>query len=150
MSKKDYILSWISEVSKVRPELCGFAVCPYARLALYEVIEVDIDKIEPVPGYDVIIYVVSDNLSLSEIEEWVQFYDKKYPEWRFFEDCASYDTYINEIKTNNGKYNLILGQPKEKLRRFREKLAKTGYYDLWDKEYLQEILKDGIDLIDNV
>lgn len=150
MSKKDYILSWISEVSKVRPELCGFAVCPYARLALYEVIEVDIDKIEPVPGYDVIIYVVSDNLSLSEIEEWVQFYDKKYPEWRFFEDCASYDTYINEIKTNNGKYNLILGQPKEKLRRFREKLAKTGYYDLWDKEYLQEILKDDIDLIDNV
>jgi hypothetical protein len=38
--------------------------------------------------------------------------------------------------------NIILAQPKEKLRKFREKLAKTSYYDLWDEEYLKEILAD--------
>jgi hypothetical protein len=149
MSKEEYILNWISEVSKVRPELSGFSVCPYARLALYEVIEVDIDKIEPVPGYDVIIYIVDDDLNPSEIEEWVQFYDKKYEKWSFFKDCATYDNFIGQIKTNNGKYNLILAQEKEKLRKIRKKMVKTGYYDLWDQKYLQEILKDDLDLIDN-
>lgn len=149
MSKKEYILNWISDVSKVRPELSGFSVCPYARLALYEVIEVDIDKIEPVLGYDVLIYVVNDDLKPSEVEEWVQYYDKKYEKWTFFKDCAAHDNFVGKIKTNNGKYNLIFVQEKEKLRKMREKVVKTGYYDLWDKEYLKEILKDDIDLIDN-
>lgn len=150
MSKKEYILSWINDVSKVRPELFGFPVCPYAKLALYEVIEVDVDKIEPVLGYDVIIYVISDDLSLSEIDEWVKYYDEKYKEWSFFKDCASYDTFVGGIQTNNRKYNLIFASFKEKLRKSREKLIKTKYYDFWDKEYLQEVLKDDIDLIDNV
>lgn len=150
MSIKEYILNWISDISKIRPELSGNSVCPYAKLALYEVIEVDIDKIEPVPGYDVIIYVVSDDLNPSEVEEWVQYYDKKYEKWSFFKDCKEYDTFIGKIQTNNQKYNLILAQEKDKLRKIRKKVAKTGYYDLWDKEYLQEILKDDIDLIDNV
>ena len=78
----------------------------------------------------------------------MKFYNKKYESWKFFEDCATYDTYINGIKTNNGKYNLILAQPNEKLRKFREKLAKTEYYSLWDTEYLKEILEDDYDLID--
>jgi len=65
--------------------------------------------------------------------------------WDFFEDCASYNTFINGVQTNNGKYNLILGQPKEKLKKFREQLAKTTYYTHWDKEYLKEILGNDYD-----
>ncbi|NBV27979.1 hypothetical protein EBS02_03020 [bacterium] len=38
---------------------------------------------------------------------------------------------------------------KQKLRKFREKLAKTDYYDLWDENYLKEILQDDIDLMKN-
>jgi hypothetical protein len=60
-----------------------------------------------------------------------------------------YDTFIQGIKTNNGKYNLILSQPTEKLRHFREKLAKTEYYNLWDEEYLKEILENDYDIIKN-
>jgi hypothetical protein len=148
MSKKDYILNWIREISIVRPELGGFAVCPYARLALYEIIDTNVKNIAPVEGYDVIIFIIEDELSLKEIQDWVESYNKKYPSWKFFEDCATYDTYINEIKTNNGKYNLILAQPKEKLKKFREKLTRTEYYSHWDKEYLKEILEDDYDLID--
>ena len=148
MSKKDYILNWIKEVSKIRPELGGFAVCPYARLALYEIIDTNVKNIAPVEGYDVIIFIIEDELSLKEIQDWIELYNKKYPSWKFFEDCATYDTYINEIKTNNGKYNLILAQPKEKLKKFREKLTRTEYYSHWDKEYLKEILEDDYDLID--
>jgi hypothetical protein len=148
MSKKDYILNWIREISIVRPELGGFAVCPYARLALYEIIDTNVKNIAPVEGYDVIIFIIEDELSLKEIQDWIELYNKKYPSWKFFEDCATYDTYINEIKTNNGKYNLILAQPKEKLKKFREKLTRTEYYSHWDKEYLKEILEDDYDLID--
>ncbi len=149
MSKKEYILQWIERISELRPELSGFSVWPYARLALYDVVEVNVGKIEPVTGYDVIIYVVEDNLRPSELDTWVEYYDKKYENWTFFKDCAAYSTFIGEIQTNNGKYNLILAQEKEKLRKIREKLSKTGYYDHWSKEYLKEILKDDIDLIDN-
>lgn len=151
MSKKDYILNWIKEISKIRLELSGFAVCPYARSALYEIIDTidtDVKNIAPVEGYDVIIFIVEDDLNLEQIQNWVKFYNKKYESWKFFEDCATYDTYINGIKTNNGRYNLILAQPNEKLRKFREKLAKTEYYSLWDAEYLKEILEDDYDLID--
>ena len=44
-------------------------------------------------------------------------------------------------------FRSILAQPTEKLRQFREKLAKTSYYDLWDEEYLKEILEDDYNVI---
>ena len=149
MSKKEYILNWIREISEIRPELGGFAVCPYAKSAVYEVIECHVDELRPVEGCDVVIFIVDDRLSLHEIQEWIEFYNKKYKNWKFFEDCATYDTFINKIKTNNGKYNLILAQPKEKLRKFREKLAKTEYYSHWDDNYLKEILEDDYNLIES-
>jgi hypothetical protein len=148
MSKKEYILNWIQEVSKMRPELGGFAVCPYAKSASYEIIDIDVKEIKPVDGYDVIIFIVKDDLCLEEIQKWVEFYNDRYPFWKFFEDCASYNTYINGIQTNNGKYNLIIAQPTDKLRTFREKLAKTDYYSYWEDEYLKEILEEDYKLID--
>ena len=98
-------------------------------------------------AYDVLIFVVENELTLDEINKWVNHYNKTHKNWKFFEDCGSYDTFINGIQTNNGKYNLILAQPREKLRKFREMLAKTSYYDLWNREYLEEILGDDLDII---
>lgn len=149
MHKKDYILNWIKEISVIRPELGGFPVCPYAKSAVYEIIESNVEDIRPVDGYDVIIFVVDDGLGLAEIQDWCNFYNNKYENWSFFEDCATYDTYIKGIKTNNGKYNLILGQPKEKLKKFREKLTKTEYYSYWDDDYLKQILEDDYKLINS-
>jgi len=145
MSKKEYILQWIHKISEIRPELGGFAVCPYAKSASYEIIDTHVREIRPFGSYDVIIFVVEDELGLDEIQKWVKFYNDTYPSWKFFEDCASYNTFIRGIQTNNGKYNLILAQPTEKLRFFREKLAKTDYYSYWDDEYLREILEDDYD-----
>ena len=138
---RDDIKNWIEEVSVVRPELGGFSICPFAKKANYKIIQVDIDALYPVEGFDVVIYILEES-DLETIQWWVEFYNKKYPDWMFFEDCASYDTYINGVKTNNGKYNLILGQPKEELLKFREALKKTSYYSNWSKEYYQEIVGD--------
>jgi hypothetical protein len=133
------IEKWIERVSQVRPELGGFSVCPYAKSGKYKIIECSTDKIEVEDCYDVIIYVI-DETDLVKINEWVVFYNKKFENWLFFEDCANYDTFIGGVQTNNGLYNLILAQPKEKLMKFREALKKTDYYSYWSEEYYKEIV----------
>jgi hypothetical protein len=132
---------WIERVSQSRPELRGFSICPFAKTGVYKIIECLAKDIEIENGFDVIIYIIEES-DLDKINEWVNHYNKKYDEWLFFEDCATYDTFIGEVQTNNGKHNLILAQPKEKLRKFREILKKTSYYTFWSKEYYDEIMID--------
>lgn len=145
--KEQYIFNWIHEVSKVRKELNGFAICPFASKSKYQVVECSASAIVVIEGLDVIIYVIEDHFNLEQVQKCVEICNLKYQDWKFFEDCGSYDTFINGIQTNNGKYNLILGQPKQKLRKFRENLARTNYYDLWDDEYLKEILEDDYNIV---
>jgi hypothetical protein len=146
--KELYILNWIKEVSKIRPELNGFAICPFASKSKFKIIECSVEDILPIEGYQVIIYIIEDYFDLDTVQLWVDYYNQKHEGWKFFEDCGAYKTYIKDIQTNNGKYNLILGQPTDKLRKFRENLAKTEYYKMWDDEYLKEILEDDYDLIE--
>jgi len=149
MSEKErFILNWIAEVSMVRPELNGFAICPFASKSKYRIVECSASGIEPIEDLDVVVYIIEEHFNFDEVQKWVDICNKKYEGWKFFEDCGAYDTFINEIKTNNGKYNLIIGQPTQKLRTFREILSKTSYYDIWDDEYLKEILQDDYDVIE--
>jgi hypothetical protein len=148
MSIQSDIEAWIHKISLLRPDIGGFSICPFAKQAKYKILESKIEELEVEDGYDVIIFVVENHLSLEIIQNWCKIYNNKYPEWKFFEDCASYDTFIQGIQTNNGKYNLILAQPKEKLRKYREILIKTNYYDYWNNDYLQEILEEDYNLID--
>jgi hypothetical protein len=145
---EQHILKWIREVSKIRSELNGFAICPFAATSKFKIIKCAAEEITPIDKYQVIIYIIEDYFDLNAVQFWVEYYNSKHQDWKFFEDCGSYDTYIKGIKTNNGKYNLILGQPTKKLRKFGENLFKTSYYDLWDKEYLKEILEDDYDIIE--
>lgn len=138
--KERIIHQWIVEVSKSRPEIGGFPVCPYAFKSKNKIIECKIDDIVPEDGYDVIIFIVQDNLSVDKVQEYVKKYNEMYENYSFFEDCASQNTFINGVKTNNPKFNLILAQPKEKLAKYREILSKTDYYTYWDKEYYEKIL----------
>lgn len=148
MESKEHILQWIKNVSELRPELGGFAVCPFAKQAKYQIIECNASEIKPIDGYDVVIFVIESSFTYEDVVEWVQIYNNKYPEWKFFEDCASYDTFINGVQTNNGKYNIIAAQPLEKLRKYRQILAKTDYFKYWSRDYLEEILGEDIKLLD--
>jgi hypothetical protein len=134
--------SWIDKVSQSRPELGNFAICPYAKNSHHKIVKCPIDSLVPIDGYEVIIYII-DSSDLTTINTWVEHYNEKYPDWLFFEDCADYDTFINGVQTNNQKYNLILGQPKEKLLKFREALKKTDYYSYWSDSYYSEIVGDS-------
>ena len=147
MNKEAHIREWIRKVSILRPELGGFAVCPYASNAKYKIVECQIDDIEPIEGYDVVIFIVEDYHSVEDVQDWVESYNKIWEEWEFYGDCAEKITFVGEIQSNNGLYNLILAQPKELLKNFREILGKTEYYDYWDDDYMREILGDDYDLV---
>lgn len=147
--KKQHVIDWINKVSKSNTNLSNFPICPYAKTSNYEIIETSVQNLVPDLTKDVIIFIVEDELTLVEIEKWVDYYNEKYPEWEFFEDTPHVNHYINSIQTSNGKYNLILTQPKKLLRDRREILSRSKYYSLWDREYLEKIMKDDINLIDS-
>ena len=145
--KEAHIKSWIRKVSKKRPELGNFSVCPFASKSKTYIKECSASDIVPVPGYDVAIFIVEKDLNLEDILKWVSFYNDRHQDYKFFEDTAERNTYINGVQTNNGRYNLILCQPKEKLSKFRQKLLETDYYKYWDDDYLREILQEDYNLL---
>ena len=140
--KEAYINEWILEVSKSRPELKGFAVCPYASSSKNLIVETTIDDIVPEPGHDVIIFIIEDFWRPDQVVKWVNHYNEKFPYYKFFEDLSSRDTFISGVKTNNEKYT------KRKLSKIRKKLAETEYYTYWTEDYLKEILGDDYQYIE--
>lgn len=146
MSVEAHIREWIEKISTVRTELGGFSVCPFASSAVIKIIECNVEDIVPVLGYDVVFYVVEDYLDLAAIQYWVNFYNNLYDEYLFLEDCAGYESFIRGVQTNNGKYNLILMQNREKLRKHRHILRNLGYYTYWDDDMLREILADDYEI----
>ena len=147
--KNKYILHWVKQLSKLRPEIGNFSICPYASGANFQIIEEKLYKITPNSEYDVIIYVVEDDISADFLYDAVDDYNRNYPEYRFIADHGKTKTYIQGIQTGNGKYNLVLCQPRKELTEARKKLAKTTYYDHWNKNYLEEVLEDDYGVIND-
>jgi hypothetical protein len=137
--REKYIWDWIEKVSEKRVELGGHAIHPNSKDVKIVIIESPIDEIVPEPGHDVIIFVVQDFWRAYEVDRWVNQYNEKFPHYKFFDDCASRNTIINGVATNNLKYNLILVQSKIKLSKIRKNLTTCSYYEYWDEEYLKKI-----------
>ena len=147
--KSNYILNWIREISKIRPELGNFAICPYASGANFSIREQKLHQIVPNSDFDVIIHIVEEDLDSNSLYDAVDDYNQNYPDFKFIADHGKTSTYIQGIQTNNGKYNLVLCQPRQELTEARKKLAKTNYYDYWDKNYLEEVLEDDYRIIND-
>ena len=147
--KSRYILHWIGQLSKIRPELGNFAICPYASTANFAIVDEKLSQIMPNGEFDVIIYVVEDDIDANFLYETVDDYNRNYPDYKFIADHGKTNTYIQGIQTNNGKYNLVLCQSRNELTEARKKLAKTNYYDYWDKNYLEEVLEDDYRIIND-
>lgn len=143
-----HIDEWIGKISKFRPELGNFSVCPFASKAKYKIIECQAEDIVPISGYDVVFYVVEDYFDLQSVQFWTNFYNKTHQKYIFLEDHATSNSFINGVQTNNGKYNLILMQDREKLRKHRQILRDAGYYSHWNDEMMREILGEDINLFD--
>lgn len=136
------ILEWIDSVSTMRSELGGLAICPFAKRAKYKIIELSDEKINPdFSTVEVIIYILDSNYTFFEIDKIAKKYNNEFPSLVFLPDSKDRYSHINNVQTNNTKYNLMLCQERSKLQVGRDKLSKTSYYTYWDEKYLKEILE---------
>ena len=135
------ISDWIDRISLPMPELGKMSVCPYAKGASYTVIETSGIGIEPpTDNFELIVYTLPDYYTVNELSDLAHTYNIKFPNLIFLPDHKDKETFINGVRTNNGKINLILCQGRENLMQAREKLKKTSYYRYWAEDYLKEIL----------
>lgn len=133
--------SWLDRISKPQEALGGMSACPFAKKAEFEVIETDGKDINPPPwDFELIIYKLPSEYTEEEIFNLSKECNNRFPELVFLPDPKGRYTEINGVQTNNGEYNLILCQWRDNLNTAREKLVKTGYYDYWTSDYLEEIL----------
>ena len=146
--KNKHILEWIRKLSEIQPELGNFAICPFASKANFIILEEKLRKIRPRPPWDVVIYVVEDDHDEDFLYDMVDDYNKTYKKYKFIADYRKSNTKINGVPTSNGKYNLVLCQPRQELTEARKKLAKTDYYNYWDKNYLEEVLEDDYKVVE--
>ena len=99
MDKKTrYILHWIGQLSKIRPELGNFAICPYASNANFKILDEKLCKIVPKPDFDVVIYVVEDNIDAEFLYNAVDDYNRNYPDYKFIADHGKTKTYIQNVQ----------------------------------------------------
>ena len=150
---KEHILDWIEKVKEPLISLNGMSTCPFAKLIKQapDIIETHISAITPPDheDFDIVIYVITNKISTKELDQYTKFYNKFFPRLIFLPDHPDSDIISgNESYSSNGKYTLLLCQPKEKLRHAREKLVKSDYYSHWNDEYLQKIMGDDHGLLD--
>lgn len=135
------IQDWIIGLSKPKRELGRFATCPYAQFADYRIEERSISDLAPIEGVEVAIFVLKDSHTLEDLVEACRVLNEAYSDYIFLDDHKDDSSFINGIQTNNGKYNLIICQDKQKLLSARESLHKTKYYSYWDENMYNRIVK---------
>jgi hypothetical protein len=135
------IQDWILSLTKPKRELGRFATCPYAQFAKYRIEKRCISDLQPLEGVEVAIFVLDDFHTLEDLLRRCRELNEAYPDYVFLDDHKDDHSYINGVQTNNGKYNLILCQNKEKLLKAREALQETRYYSYWDEEFYNRIVQ---------
>ena len=135
------IQDWIIGLTKPKSELGRFATCPYAQFAKYQIEPRSISDLAPLEGVEVAIFVLEDSLTLEDLTEACRALNEAYPDYIFLDDHKDDPSFINGVQTNNGVYNLILCQNKEKLMKARESLKTTRYYSYWDEVLYNKIVQ---------
>ncbi len=141
---KNDIRQWAEYVGLPQKQLGGLSLCPFARAHLnsYDVTIVqNLNEIHvPTNDFELVIFVILAPVDVNALHDFCNQLGKENQNYVFLPDHKDKHTFINGVQTNNGKHNLVLCQPFEKLNLAREKLKKTLYYSYWDKDYLNEIL----------
>jgi len=143
-SVSKHIKKWIKEVSEKHTSLNGHSVCPFAKTAKYNIIElVDTNAFVPDCGrFELILYILPHSYSLEDVENFTDCCNIKFPEFIFIPDPREKATFIKNVQTNNCVYNIVFCQPRAKMSLARLHLKKIGYYENWTTEQLQNIMKD--------
>jgi multidrug efflux pump subunit AcrB len=141
---------WIEALGVPQEKLGGHSVCPFAKLASrFTMIRVNGEIIPPEDrNFDIIIYLLPAEISFESMNDLCVDLNAKYTDLIFLPDHKDRHTTINGVQTNNGKHNILLCQPKQKLKDARAALRKTNYYTYWEDSYLREILGEDYGNLD--
>lgn len=151
MGMMDDLEEWIDKITKSHPNLKDYSICPFTKTNTYKIVKSSINYIKPLnKEFGVVIFVIEDDLDLNYGHQKIQELNELYPKYKFFDDFRDEQSFINDIQTNNGMYNLILYQNKAFLSKMRQILAKTEYYDLWNDDYLKKILEKDYEMVQNI
>lgn len=150
MNEISNLTEWIEALGLPREELGGHSICPFAKLASrFTMIRVNGEIIPPEDrNFDIIIYLLPAEVSFDSMNELCTDLNGRYSDLIFLPDHKDRTTFINGAQTNNGKHNILLCQPKQKLKDARAALKKTNYYTYWSEDYLQEILGEDYGNLD--
>ena len=152
---EENLITWVKRLSERKDELGGLSVCPFAKKALedkklfwstiaYECEQYILRYTESTSDFELIIfYNLIGNLTDEDLLKLISKLQSKRNDLIFLKDHPDNPGFINGISTSNGKYPVILVQPRKSLEEAREKLKKTKYYDYWSEEYKNEILGYG-------
>ena len=80
---------------------------------------------------------MEDDIDANFLYDAVDDYNQNYPDYKFIATCGKTKTYIQGIQTSNGKYNLVLCQPR-RVNRKQEKTFKNRLLQI-----LKQIFKRG-------
>jgi hypothetical protein len=150
-----YIKKWLDEfVTQPNPLLNNFPPCPYAQQAIldnkvsFEVAERDINLHLIMKAktwdekIDVCVIFVPD-IATGELSSLVKSTNEIYlmeDNFVALEDHPDDEENINGVIMNNGKYPIVLMQHLSKIQMFSGFLKKKGYYDVWSKENLDDVV----------
>ena len=139
--KVEEVKEWIKELTVKREELGGFSICPYAFSALVHVEERALSKVTLIEGFDVVVFIVEDDISVASMLQKIAELNMIYRGYIWLDDHKEETTYINGVQSNFGKANLILCQQRDKLLQARETLHKTNYYTYWSNDLYKRIVR---------
>jgi hypothetical protein len=151
---KEYLSKWIVEIlDKPQAWLNNLPSCPYAKQALINnridfkrsyayVADVHVLFNNWDEKFDVVVLVCDRNINSQLFSQHVAELNKQYvPQgYACLEDHVDCVETVKDINFNNGKYNLILCQPLNKLNAAAAHLHRQGYYNHWTKDYYDQVV----------
>lgn len=135
------IRKWISGLIVPQKTLGNFPVCPFASTAKFKIEECLSGDIVPYDEVQVVIFIMNDEYTIDQLQLKCHVLNAQYPDYIFLDDHKDEDSYIGDVKTNNGLYNLIIVQKKDELLEARKILHKTEYYTYWSEDFYNHIIK---------
>ena len=144
------IQKWIEKfVSKPNKLLNGFPPCPYARTALIKYVETDhVNMLFDImlEWNDDVEVVVLHTPTENYTPEGLRFIVNKFNQIAMKEDIVALEDHpddvenVNGVKMNFGKCIIILVQRLSKINKASRVLKEKGYYDVWSKENLDDVV----------
>jgi len=145
---------WMAFIQIPRPELGGFAVCPYAKQAIlqksYRIEHVDIDSIHEVlntidVSKDLVTILIFDNYESYDIKYLINF-TKQLNQQYHTKDFVILDNdprdlmIVNGITTSFEYAYLWIVQSLSDLNQKSSALKKTNYYSYWTDKQLDDVV----------